>query len=137
MTSSRPYLIRAIYEWIVDNGCTPYIAVDTTSSRVCVPKQYIKNNSITLDISTVAATKLLIDNEAITFKARFGGVLNDIYVPVSSVLAIYAREDGNGMAFTPEESQSDSDESRSSKGSTAATTNKFQFKVVPGGKSKE
>lgn len=135
-TSSRPYLVRAIYEWIVDNGCTPYISADTTSPRVDVPREYIKNDSITLDISSVATTNLLVNNEAITFNARFGGVMHSIYIPISSVLAIYAQENNNGMAFPPEEFedefQADAEETE-----VSSSSSKPQFKIVSGGKDKD
>lgn len=97
-TSTRPYLIRALYEWCTDNGYTPYVAV-AVSEQVQVPREYVKNGEIVLNISFDATTSLKLGNQFIEFKARFGGVARDIMVPVGQVLAIYARENGMGMAF--------------------------------------
>lgn len=102
-TSTKPYLIRAIYEWCTDNGFTPYIAVfvDANSN---VPREFVKNNEIVLNVSFDATSGLDMGNEWITFSARFGGVSRKIDVPVDNVLAIYARENGQGMAFPVERS---------------------------------
>ena len=97
-SSTRPYLIRALYEWCTDNGLTPYVAVQVDDS-VQVPREYVKNNEIVLNISFDATSSLKLGNEFIEFKARFGGVARDIVVPVDHVVAIYARENGQGMAF--------------------------------------
>ena len=96
--STRPYLIRALYEWCTDNGYTPYIAayVDDT---VQVPLEYVKNNEIVLNVSMDATSSLKLGNEFIEFKARFGGKAREIMVPIERVIAIYARENGQGMAF--------------------------------------
>ncbi|MEE9321863.1 MAG: ClpXP protease specificity-enhancing factor [Granulosicoccus sp.] len=99
MTSSRPYLIRALYEWIVDNGFTPYMLVDTAQDVVEVPRAFIENGRIILNISPEATHSLALGNDAVTFNARFSGAAMDVRVPVSSVLAIYARENGQGMMF--------------------------------------
>ncbi len=99
MTSSRPYLIRALYEWIVDNGFTPYMLVDTSLDMVEVPRAFVENGRIILNISPEATHSLVLGNEAVTFNARFSGTAMDVYVPVVSVLAIYARENGQGMMF--------------------------------------
>ncbi|MDO6460315.1 ClpXP protease specificity-enhancing factor [Granulosicoccaceae sp. 1_MG-2023] len=99
MTSSRPYIIRAIYEWIVDNGLTPYILVDTHSEAVVVPRDYIENNRIILNISMQATQGLALENDNVSFSARFGGKPMNVFVPTSSVLAIYAQENGQGMMF--------------------------------------
>jgi stringent starvation protein B len=96
--STRPYLIRALYEWCGDNGFSPYIAVHVDAS-VQVPLEYVKNGEIVLNVSMDATNGLRLGNEFIEFKARFGGVARDIVVPVSHVIAIYARENGQGMAF--------------------------------------
>lgn len=96
--STRPYLIRALHEWCLDNGFSPYIAVQVDAS-VQVPREFVKNNEIVLNVSFDATSGLRLGNEYIEFKARFGGVARDIMVPVSHVLAIYARENGQGMAF--------------------------------------
>ena len=97
-TSTRPYLIRALYEWCTDNGYTPYIAV-LVNDRVQVPREYVKDGEIVLNISFDATTGLQLGNEFIEFKARFAGTARDIAVPVTQVVAIYARENGQGMAF--------------------------------------
>jgi stringent starvation protein B len=97
-TSTRPYLLRALYEWCADNGFTPFIAVAVDAS-VSVPQEFVRDGEIVLNISMDATSGLLIGNDALEFKGRFGGVARDIYVPVGRVLAIYARENGQGMAF--------------------------------------
>jgi len=96
--STRPYLIRAIFEWCVDQGLTPYLVV-MVDERVVVPKEFIKNGEIVLNISPDATGALKLGNEWVEFKARFGGVARDILVPVDRVSAIYARENGQGMSF--------------------------------------
>jgi stringent starvation protein B len=97
-SSTRPYLIRALHDWCTDNGFTPYVAVFVDAS-VQVPSEYVKNNEIVLNIGFEATTGLKLSNEFIEFKARFGGTSRDIQVPVDHVIAIYARENGQGMAF--------------------------------------
>ena len=97
-SSTRPYLIRALHDWCTDNGFTPYLAVYVDPS-VQVPREYVKNNEIVLNVSFDATSQLQLGNEFIEFKARFGGVARDIAVPVDHVIAIYARENGQGMAF--------------------------------------
>jgi len=97
-TSTRPYLIRALYEWCTDNGFTPYVAV-LVDETVQVPREYVKNGEIVLNISYDATSSLKLGNEFIEFKARFAGTAREIMVPVNRVIAIYARENGQGMAF--------------------------------------
>lgn len=99
-SSTRPYLIRALYEWCTDNGFTPYIAVQVDDS-VQVPREYVKNGEIVLNISFDATSSLKLGNDFIEFKARFAGTAREIIVPVGRVIAIYARENGQGMAFPP------------------------------------
>lgn len=96
--------MRALYEWIVDNECTPYVLVDATVDQVVVPQQYVKDNQIVLNISPDAVVDLSITNLAVSFNGRFGGVAADVYVPIAAVVGIYARENGQGMVFDPEES---------------------------------
>ena len=98
VTSTRPYLIRALYEWCTDNGLTPYVAVSVDDS-VQVPREYVKNNEIVLNISFDATSSLKLGNDFIEFKARFAGSAREIMVPITHVIAIYARENGQGMAF--------------------------------------
>ncbi len=95
---TKPYFMRAIHEWCTDHGFTPYLAV-MVNGRVNVPMQYVHNNQIILNVSHVSTQGLKMGNDAITFKARFNGVPRDIYVPIENVIAIYARENGEGMVF--------------------------------------
>jgi len=97
-SSTRPYLIRALYEWCTDNGYTPYIAA-FVDERVQVPREHVKNNEIVLNISMDATSALKLGNEFVEFKARFSGSAREIMVPIDRVIAIYARENGQGMAF--------------------------------------
>lgn len=100
MTSNRPYLIRALYEWLVDNNCTPHLVVFARAHGVIVPQQYVnKDGQIILNVSPTAVKDLFIANEAVSFNARFNGVVNDIYVPCGAILGIYGRENGQGMMF--------------------------------------
>lgn len=96
--STKPYLLRAIYEWCTDNGYTPHIAV-VVDAKTRVPMQFVKNGEIVLNISFDATSGLKMENDSIYFNARFGGVSREIFVPVANVIAIYARENGQGMAF--------------------------------------
>lgn len=105
MTSSRPYIIRAIYEWIVDNGLTPYILVDARDEGVVVPEGYIENNRIILNISPSATNGLALGNDSVSFNARFGGSPMEIFIPTPNVLAIYAQENGQGMMFGDSDGQ--------------------------------
>ena len=97
-TSTRPYLIRALHDWCTDNGFTPYLAV-FVDALVRVPTEYVKNNEIVLNVGFEATSSLKLGNETVEFKARFGGSSREIIVPVDHVIAIYARENGQGMAF--------------------------------------
>jgi stringent starvation protein B len=96
--STKPYMLRAIYEWCTDSGFTPYLAVKVDAATT-VPMEYVKKGEIVLNISFGATSGLKMDNDAVRFHARFGGVSREIYVPVQNVLAIYANENGQGMAF--------------------------------------
>ena len=102
-SSNRPYLFRALYEWILDNDATPYLLVDATKNDVQVPRQHVKDGQIVLNASPGAIQGWFVDNTAISFSARFSGKSQTIYIPMNSLLAIYAQENGLGMAF-PEES---------------------------------
>jgi len=104
MTSSRPYLIRAIFEWIMENNKTPYVTINTKVSGVLVPEKNINpDGTIVLNVSPEATSKLIVSNEALEFDARFSGVVKHIYAPIKSVQAIYAQETGTGMVFQDEE----------------------------------
>ena len=102
MTSHRPYLLRALYEWIVDNGMTPHVLVDARAPGVRVPAHAVKDGRIVLNIAERAVGGLRMDNDALRFSARFGGVSQSVLVPLPAVIAVYARETGQGMAL-PEE----------------------------------
>ncbi|MBO3277611.1 ClpXP protease specificity-enhancing factor [Pseudomonas schmalbachii] len=99
MNSSRPYLVRALYEWIVDNGCTPHILVNADYPGVRVPPGYASDGQIVLNVSPTAVRHLQMDNEAVSFEGRFGGVAQSLYIPSQAVMAVYARENGQGMVF--------------------------------------
>jgi len=105
LTSTKPYLVRALYEWINDNNCTPYIIVNAEADDVEVPKQYIEDGRIILNVSADAVRDLQITNDFLEFNARFNGVATQVYTPISAILAIYAQENGHGMVFNEEESQ--------------------------------
>ncbi len=107
MTPSRPYLIRALYEWILDNGMTPYLLVDVASEQVVVPQQYVENGRIVLNVNPSAVQNLQLANDLIELDARFSGQPMHVVVPVMSVMAIYARENGKGMVFTEEDGGGD------------------------------
>lgn len=103
MTSNKPYLIRAFYDWIVDNQLTPYILVDAAVAGVQVPEEHVRQGRIILNISPAATRGLLLENDRIVFSARFSGQVEQIFVPPHAVLEIYAKENGRGIAFSAEE----------------------------------
>lgn len=117
MNSSRPYLLRAIYQWIVDNDCTPYLLVNAAAPGVSVPAEYVENDKIILNIGPMAAHNLVLDDTEVTFDARFGGRPMAVVAPVSAVLAIYARENGQGMLFTDEPEEGEAEDSTPSEAS--------------------
>ena len=102
MTSNRPYLVRALHEWISDNGLTPYLLVDASVPEVRVPPSAIKDGKVVLNIASRAVGQFTIDNDHVGFLARFGGVSHSVYVPMHAVLAIYAQENNQGMMFQAE-----------------------------------
>lgn len=104
LSSSRPYLIRAIHQWILDNNCTPYAYVNATLSGVTVPTQYIENGKITLNLSPRATYGLTLGNDLVSFAGRFAGVSLNVQFPPAAVLAIYAKENGQGMIFDKDDS---------------------------------
>ncbi|MDH5544055.1 MAG: ClpXP protease specificity-enhancing factor [Gammaproteobacteria bacterium] len=121
MTSSRPYLLRGLHEWIVDNHMTPYIIVDANGEGVNVPRQFVENGKIVLNLSPFAVRDLLLENSRVTFSARFSGTPFYIEIPIDFVLAIYARENGQGMVFAesstpPDHPPGDGDDSGSKAG---------------------
>ncbi len=103
MTSSRPYLVRAMYQWIVDNGTTPYLLVDAEANMKAVPAEHIQDGKVVLNIAPMAISGLTLGDEEISFSARFSGKAQTIRVPIQAVLAIYARENGQGMMFTEDD----------------------------------
>ncbi|MFM6907429.1 MAG: ClpXP protease specificity-enhancing factor [Acinetobacter sp.] len=103
VTPTRPYLARAIYEWICDNQLTPYLLVDATQPHTDVPQQFVKDGQIVLNLAPHAIHQFHMSNDAITFSARFGGVARELYVPIRAVLGVYARENGQGLFFDPSE----------------------------------
>jgi stringent starvation protein B len=103
MTPNRPYLIRAVNEWLLDNRCTPHLLVNAEAPGVDVPRQYIQDGKIVLNIGPTAVEGLRVTNEEVTFLARFSGVSQLVSLPVSAVLAIYAKENGRGMMFGEED----------------------------------
>jgi stringent starvation protein B len=138
--STKPYLVRALYDWCVDNGFTPYLAVFVDAS-VTVPMEFVKNDEIVLNIGPDACQKIQLDNDWISFAARFGGIPKEIFVPVSHVMAIYARENGQGMSFPVQipSSQpnielkttgSSKEGSAGSKTTSPTTSNKSHLKLV-------
>ena len=134
MTSHRPYLLRALNEWIADNGMTPHLLVDATQAGVQVPASAVKEGKVVLNIAERAVVRLMIDNDAVSFTARFGGVSQPVYVPISAVLAIYSRETGQGMAL-PEDVTHDADTGEESGDDAPATdTPPDDHTPPPGGK---
>ena len=103
MTSSRPYLIRAMYQWIADNGMTPHLLVDVSVEGVQVPVEHIQNGKIILNIAPMAITGLVLGDTEVTFSARFSGQSMGLHIPVEAVLAVYAKENGQGMMFSEDD----------------------------------
>ncbi len=110
MNSSVPYLIRAINDWILDNGCTPYVVVDATLEDVSVPMEHVKDGQIVLNISPKAVRNLSISDEYIMFSGRFSGIAHEIHAPIEAVMGIIAKENGEGMWFPREEDAPDPDD---------------------------
>lgn len=118
MTSSRPYLVRALYEWIIDNQCTPYILVNSLSPNVLVPQDFVNpDGQVVLNISPSAVVNFSMDDDSLSFGARFGGVPTDLFVPYAAIMGIYAKENQQGMIFEIEPDQPDPDDSTTTQGS--------------------
>ncbi len=100
MTSSRPYLVRAMYQWVADNGMTPHLLVDVSVDGVRVPSEHVQNGKIILNIAPMAVTGLVLGDADIVFSARFSGKPMELYIPIEAVLALYAKENGQGMMFS-------------------------------------
>lgn len=136
-TSTKPYLLRAIYEWCTDNGYTPYMAA-VVDGATRVPMEFVKNGEIVLNISFSATSGLKMENDLIRFSARFGGVSRDISVPVDNVVAIYARENGQGMAFeaSNKSSEEQADEADAAPADQAPTSSAPALTSVPTAQNK-
>ncbi len=119
MFSTKPYLIRAIHEWCADEGFTPYLAVQV-DARTRVPREFVRDGQIVLNVSAEATHQLMMGNEEITFQTRFNGASFPVVVPVDAVVAIYARENGQGMAFEPTPAPAAGDTAEVSAGETAS-----------------
>lgn len=130
MSSSRPYLVRALYEWIVDNDCTPYVVISAQRDDVQIPRNYVKDGQIVLNISPTAVVGLKLDNQGLMFSARFGGVPMEVYAPIGAVLGIYARENGQGMVFEAEEAPPEQPEPTPPPAPTGGKPNRPGLKVV-------
>ncbi|MFO1466940.1 MAG: ClpXP protease specificity-enhancing factor [Steroidobacteraceae bacterium] len=134
MKPRRPYLLRALHEWITDSGDTPHIVVDATDETVIVPRQYVKDGKIVLNVSYSAAQGLKLGNEFVTFDARFSGSSFSVSVPIKSVLGIYSRETGQGMIFPEGDADPDPEDKSPPPAASAADATakdkRARFKVV-------
>lgn len=119
LTSNKPYLLNAIYDWIVDNDATPHVVIFADNTQVLVPRQYVDDGKIILNVSPTAAQNLVIDQDGFSFSARFGGKPFNIYAPLNAVMALYASENGEGMSFDIEAEAEDDDTPPPPKGSEA------------------
>jgi len=129
MTSSRPYLVRALYEWIIDNQCTPYILVNSLSPNVLVPQDFVNpDGQVVLNISPTAVVNFSLDTDSLSFGARFGGVPTELYVPYAAIMGIYAKENQQGMIFDIEPEQPDPNGTDSTPASS--NQNRPSLKVV-------
>ncbi len=111
-TPKRPYLLRAYYDWLLDNSYTPYLVVDATYYGVDVPQEYVKDGQIVLNLAPGAVGNLALGNETVEFSARFQGIPRNLYIPMGAVIAIYARENGDGVMFEPESIYDELDKSQ-------------------------
>lgn len=133
LPTTKPYFLRALHEWCCDHGYTPYLTVAVDATTV-VPKEYVKDGEITLNVSPDATGRLMIDNDSVQFSARFNGVARDIWVPMARVAAIYARENGVGMGFDVEETPTDPVTPASKTSSVAADQTTKPDKPAPAAK---
>lgn len=130
MTSQRPYLVRAMHDWILDNHLTPHILVDALRDGVRVPQEYVQDGQINLNIAPSAVRNLQLGNRDISFSARFRGVPMDVLVPVTAVLGIYARENGQGMSFADFDDEPPPPRKDSDRGNTPSRPGKPSLRVV-------
>lgn len=129
MTPTRPYLVRAFYDWILDNGMTPYMLVDATVAGTFVPVSFVRDGRIVLNIAPAAVTELDLGVSHVSFSARFGGVAQLIRLPVSAIMAVYARENGQGMFFGNEDDEV-TDDPRGAEGGTGEARARPALRVV-------
>ncbi|MEE2729232.1 MAG: ClpXP protease specificity-enhancing factor [Pseudomonadota bacterium] len=130
MTPSRPYFIRAVYEWILDNELTPYLLVNASYPMVQVPNEFISEGKIILNLAPSAIRNLHMGNDEVEFSARFGGKARNLHVPVGAILAIYAKENGKGMFFDEDEMPPPPDDESGSSEKPAKPAGKPSLKVV-------
>lgn len=130
MTPSKPYLIRAIYEWIVENEKTPYLLVDATYPEIMVPEEHIHDGRIILNISPMAIEGLILEDDCVCFNARFSGEVFEVYVPIHAALALYAAENGKGMVF-PDESEDDTPPSDAKPSAKQNKNSKSKVETAP------
>ena len=134
MSPSKPYLMNGLYQWIVDNRCTPYVLVDAFVSGVEVPQEHVRDGQIVLNIAPQAVMELVIDKRGMRFNARFGGIPMDIWAPLHSILGIYAKENGQGMMFDEEPAPDDEPPKKpklvSSSHKESTTSDKPSLRVV-------
>lgn len=128
MTSTRPYLIRAFYEWIVDNNCTPHIVVNADVDGIDVPREYISSGQIVFNIAMSAVQDLVLGNDIISFQARFKGIARKVLIPISSIVGIYTGENGRGMVFNDEDVEPPPEEEITPKKDTAGSKSKGSSK---------
>ncbi|MCW3172515.1 ClpXP protease specificity-enhancing factor [Shewanella subflava] len=126
ITPNRPYLLRAYYEWLMDNHFTPHVVVDAFVEGTQVPQQFVKDGQIVLNISTGAVMGLQMNNDAVEFNARFGGVPQQVYLPMASIIAIYARENGAGTVFDMEDAYIPDDEANATSPELASVDTKVE-----------
>jgi stringent starvation protein B len=130
MSSSRPYLLRALYDWVLTNNCTPYISVNAFFAEVEVPQDYVRDGIIILNISPHAIENLTLGDVAISFEGRFGGMSSSVYVPISAIISIYAKENGKGMVFEMEAEFPPTTDPTSTPSKTSARSPKPDLKIV-------
>ena len=130
MTSSRPYLIRALYQWIVDNGMTPYILVDAESPDLVIPREFVQDGKIVLNVAPMAVQGLILADDLISFNARFSGKSMDLSIMVDCVLAVYAKENGQGMMFGEESDGTSPDPATPPTDTSGAKPKKPTLRVV-------
>ncbi|MDA9901351.1 ClpXP protease specificity-enhancing factor [Gammaproteobacteria bacterium] len=130
MSSSRPYLLRALYDWVLANNCTPYISVNAFFSEVEVPQDYVREGIIILNISPQAIEDLTLGEAAVSFEGRFGGMPSRVYVPIGAIISIYAKENGKGMVFEMENEVPPPTDPASTSPTTSSRSLKPDLKIV-------